>query len=457
MTRISVPKIEFINHSSVLISNEEVGLLSDPWYQGDAFHRGWNLLHELLDDEIKELLNRITHIWISHEHPDHFSISFFNKFGETIKEKGIEILFQETKDKRVEGFLKAKKFIVRILETNEWIKISNNCKVFNFKDGFYDSGLAIDISGKKFLNLNDCEIKSDSRCSEVLELVGECDVLLSQFSYAAWKGGRDNTLWRKKAAEDKLSTLSTQVKYFKPKVLIPFASFVYFSNTENFYLNDSVNTPNKVLEYFSDSKGVGIKVMKPFEVLNEFVLKDYDNNEALEFWNHSFAISNDTQKNNFETKDLDDLNNSFEVYKERIFKNNSKFFIRLLRMISPVPAFRTIMIQLHDINQVVKLNFFQDSLITTDSDPDISMSSESLDFIFNNMFGFDTLTVNGCFEELKKGGFSKMTRTLAIENLNNIGISVNFSIFLRIDLIILFLSRLFTVSKKINSQLIKKN
>tara|TARA_Y100000768_G_scaffold220572_1_gene166269 strand:- start:276 stop:638 length:363 start_codon:yes stop_codon:yes gene_type:complete len=120
-------------------------------------------------------------------------------------------------------------------------------------------------------------------------------------------------------------------------------------------------------------------------------------------------------------------------------------------MISPVPAFRTILIQLHDINQVVKLNFFQDSLITTDLDPDISMSSESLDFIFNNTFGFDTLTVNGCFEELKKGGFSKMTRTLAIENLNNIGIAVNFSIFLRIDLIILFLSRLFVVSKKIKT------
>ena len=444
-------EIQFINHASVLISDDKNAILTDPWYSGSIFNKGWSLICDTADEKVEELLNNVSHIWISHEHPDHFSISFFNKFGETIKEKGIEILFQETKDKRVEGFLKAKKFIVRILETNEWIKISNNCKLFNFKDGFYDSGLAIDISGKKFLNLNDCEIKSDSRCSEVLELVGECDVLVSQFSYAAWKGGRDNILWRKKAAEEKLSTLSTQVKYFKPKVLIPFASFVYFSNTENCYLNDSVNTPNKVLEYFSYSKEVGIKVMKPFEVLNEFVLKHHDNKEALEFWNHSFAISNDTQKNNFEIKHLDDLNNSFEVYKERIFKNNSKSFIWLLRMISPVPAFRTILIQLHDINQVVKLNYFQDSLITTDLDPDISMSSESLDFIFNNTFGFDTLTVNGCFEELKKGGFSKMTRTLAIENLNNIGIAVNFSIFLRIDLIILFLSRLFVVSKKIKN------
>ena len=99
------PKIEFINHASVLISNENISVLSDPWYQGDAFHKGWNLLHELDDIDIDNLLDRTTHIWISHEHPDHFSIMFFKKFENKIKEKNIEILFQETADKRVESFL----------------------------------------------------------------------------------------------------------------------------------------------------------------------------------------------------------------------------------------------------------------------------------------------------------------------------------------------------------------
>ena len=56
-------------------------------------------------------------------------------------------------------------------------------------------------------------------------------------------------------------------------------------------------------------------------------------------------------------------------------------------------------------------------------------------FIFTNNFGFDTLTVNGCFEESKNGGFIEVTKSLAIENLNNLGIRVtpriiiNFSIF----------------------------
>ena len=97
------------------------------------------------------------------------------------------------------------------------------------------------------------------------------------------------------------------------------------------------------------------------------------------------------------------------------------------------------------------LDLFHEKLSVTNSEPEISMSSESLNFIFKNTFGFDTLTVNGCFEELKRGGFSKMTRALAIENLNNIGIKVGFSIFLRIDLVFLFLKRLSSVNKKISN------
>ena len=81
--------LQLINHASVLIKHGEISLLSDPWYQGDAFHKGWNLIHELTDEEIMTLLDQVTHIWISHEHPDHFSIMFFKKFGDQIKDRNI--------------------------------------------------------------------------------------------------------------------------------------------------------------------------------------------------------------------------------------------------------------------------------------------------------------------------------------------------------------------------------
>ena len=66
------------------------------------------------------------------------------------------------------------------------------------------------------------------------------------------------------------------------------------------------------------------------------------------------------------------------------------------------------------------------------------MSSELLNFMLNN-FGFDTLTVNDALEEHNRGGFKKKTKSLALENLNNIGIMFNIKIFVNYNVILLFL------------------
>ena len=44
--------IKFINHASVIVSADGISILSDPWYQGPAFNKGWNLLHETPNEEI---------------------------------------------------------------------------------------------------------------------------------------------------------------------------------------------------------------------------------------------------------------------------------------------------------------------------------------------------------------------------------------------------------------------
>ena len=93
--------ITFINHASVKISNNETAILTDPWYEGNAFNKGWLLLYENNDKEIIQTLSDIQYIWISHEHPDHFSILFFKKYLKLILDCQITVIFQNTKDKRV--------------------------------------------------------------------------------------------------------------------------------------------------------------------------------------------------------------------------------------------------------------------------------------------------------------------------------------------------------------------
>ena len=77
------------------------------------------------------------------------------------------------------------------------------------------------------------------------------------------------------------------------------------------------------------------------------------------------------------------------------------------------------------------------------------MHSESLFFIFKNEFGFDTLTVNGCFETNNKG-FAKVSKSLAIGNLNALGLGLNFKLIFNLKFVFLFSSKL----RKVLSQII---
>jgi len=445
--RKGMTKIQFINHASVKIYNEDCCLLSDPWYQGDAFHKGWNLLVELTDKEVEDLLMDVTHIWISHEHPDHFSILFFKKFLPLLKDNNVTILFQETKDKRVKEFFKKSGIEFKELLFEISTQIERGFNVTCFKDGFYDSGLLIETGDQKILNLNDCQIRSDAKADEIYNIIGECDLLLTQFSYAAWKGGKKNIEWREEAAKEKLDTLRLQVKKFNPTYLIPFASYVYFSNEYNSYLNDSVNTPQNVIDCLSDLD-TSVVVMKPFDVFLDFT-GEFDNNNGVEFWNSKYKSISSIPKHLYNQVEFSELNEAFDIYRKRVFLNNSRALMKFLSVFSPIKIFKPVYIHLKDLDETFCVDLFEKNLMRADHDAHLIMSSESLEFVFRNTFGFDTLTVNGCFEEGKSGGFSIATKTLAIENLNNMGIRFRLMFLFNFNLIMLFFNRLKKVSKQI--------
>ena len=441
--------IQFINHASVIIKGDNISVLSDPWYQGDSFHKGWNLLCEISDEHQLEVLNKTTHIWISHEHPDHFSIQFFKKFSYQINERKIKILFQKTKDKRVVQFLKSLSIEYFELKNNINLKLDESFSVTCLKDGFYDSALLVINKNEKILNLNDCDVTDSNKAKEIFFKTGEVDVLLTQFSYAAWKGGIANKKWRIEAALEKLNAINIQISTFKPKFVIPFASFIYFSNKENFYLNDSINKPSDVFEKFKHSKSK-IIIMKP----NDFIGDDFENFsnvESIEFWNKHYNGINQKKINFYDLVGYELIYKNFLKYCERISKKNNMTFIAIIRSISPIPFFNPVIVNVLDLNITLKFDYVSKKIEQTTEAPMINLKSESLNFIFVNSFGFDALTVNGCFEEGKVGGFVMATKSLAIENLNNLGISVTPSLIFNFSIIKLFIMRLYRVAKKLNA------
>ncbi|MCC2642618.1 MAG: hypothetical protein K0S45_3031, partial [Nitrospira sp.] len=148
--------LTLVNHASVLIKGKKQSILTDPWYDGEAFHRGWRLLYENKENEIEYVLNNTKYIWISHEHPDHFSIGFFRKYKSLIIDNKIVVIFQHTKDKRVISFLKKGGFQSMELASGEPFDLEDKFTIRVVKDEFYDSALVVNVAGITIFNLNDC-------------------------------------------------------------------------------------------------------------------------------------------------------------------------------------------------------------------------------------------------------------------------------------------------------------
>ena len=422
--------IEFLNHASVVISNTTDSILCDPWYEGDVFEKGWNLLYENDPQIISSKLEFVTHIWLSHEHPDHFSVPFFKRYKDIIQRKHIIILFQKRKDGRVRNFLQSHGFLVQELLIDQKTRISVSTSITCFKEGIYDSGILIDSENERILNINDCDITEEREVNRVLKVIGNkpVDVLLTQFSYAGWKGGKENQKWRQEASAEKIHTIKLQISTFKPSYIIPFASFSYFSNELNFYLNDSVNTPSSIYDALQ-SQPCKVLIMSPYDRFDG-IYSESKSRDSIIFWKEQYQSLSRRVLNRHEAVPFETLEDSFKKYIGRVRKNNSFIFIKILKAISPLNIFRDLYVFVPDYDYCLEIDICSTQLKKSKFQPDLAINSGMLNFIFRFNYGFDTLTVNGCFEELNPGGFIRASKTLGIELLNNMGLYIGPRFFL---------------------------
>ena len=210
-------------------------------------------------------------------------------------------------------------------------------------------------------------------------------------------------LGENKRQKKKLETLKLQSDLFNSKITIPFASFIYFSNNLNYYLNDSINKPQKICEEFIDKENKLI-FLQPYQIIK---LQDLDNTKNnFNFWQNKFLNINEKKIISFNSQNtFEDLQKSFVKYYERLLERNSKLMIKIIKLVPFINAFQPIVINFIDLNCNVYIDFANKIFKKTDNDAEILMNSRSMNLIFLQDFGFDTLTINGCFEELKKDSF----------------------------------------------------
>ena len=440
-----------------MVETEKTVLVIDPWFEGNAFFNGWTLLDQSFSNQmVVEYLvksQKNCFIWYSHEHSDHFSTSFLQE----LKTSGTKctVLFQRTLDKRVVNYVKNCGFSALSMRSGDDYLIEKDFVISTWSHSLGDSYSLITVGNVSILNLNDCVVNSQTLAEAVRTNIMTkgvtVNILLTQFGYANWVGNEPDVSLRAAASDSKIKEIAVQFCSLAPEVLIPFASFAYFSHQENFYLNDKQNTPEIIrqsddLALFQDS----IFFLAPWQAIDLSQPEDLvaqlrkSSTFAETYWMDKLR-SREVGSKSMDRHSIETLQESFRRFQKKIRRN----FLLFPEILEKLGKIQSILVDIEDLQIQIRLSYINGLQIneTLSDSWDIRLSSEVIKFIFDFDFGYNTVAVNGRFRLGQPNRYEKIWLFFSPQEYlkNGFGMSHPVSSFR-------FLSRIFRefISKKWN-------
>jgi UDP-MurNAc hydroxylase len=403
----------WINHASYALTYGATCLVVDPWLEGAAFNHGWSLLSPsrfTADD-----FSRVTHIWISHEHPDHFSPPTLLKIPEQFRRR-ITLLYRRTRDGRVAAFCRRAGFNVTEVEENLKYTIGDS---FDIRSGFVasDCWLATACGDRTLVNMNDCVFQSANDIRAIKSIVGTPEVLLTQFSYANWAGNPEDANAMQAAAHEKLAEMKRQIELLSPRWVVPFASYVVFSHEENAYLNEHANLVGDAVTAIRGMNKIPV-VLYPGDVWD--IGTTPDPTPAVDRYESDRAAALARTPTRITSIKLEDLQAAVEAFHARLRMRNWLWVLRPLRWLGML---KPVYIHIRDLGVTARIEMFTTMSVSKSGEhaADIEMAADSLLFMLKNDFGIDTLLINGRFRELQPGARAMLSRQFAVARHNNDG------------------------------------
>jgi UDP-MurNAc hydroxylase len=412
-------RIHFVNHASVVFEHGGVRLISDPWLYGTAFNDGWDLVCKSALGAAE--LAGMDYVWYSHEHPDHFSPRVLQEVPAE-KRGAVTVLYRETRDRKVIGFCKKLGFQTQELADGAPTELRGGLRVTSQSVPLFDSWLLLEAGGQRVLNLNDAVVQTPAELARLAQRVGALDLLLTQFSYAAWRGNREDVELRRADARRKLDVVCAQARALAPRFVLPFASLSYFSHEENSFTSDSVNHPWEVLGAI-ESAGAKPVLLYPGDAWE--LGAPHENASAVERYRRDYAELPSRPLHRSVSVPFEALQEAAELYRKRIRAANSGWLLDALRWNPVLPTLRPLDVHLWDLNLDVRFSFERglEKLERRDPGYELAMASDSLAFVFRQAWGIDTLTVNGRFRADPEG-MKRLVLTFGVDMLNNTGIAL---------------------------------
>ena len=402
-------KIRFVGHACIVAECADASILMDPWLFGKIFNDSWSLLPEPKFDQ--GMLDKVDYIWLSHEHPDHCHFPTLDSFPAAFKAR-VTVLFQDRDYTKVFGALRKigyQRF--KQLPHRTIVPLSDGIdatRVYCYHAGLMDSALAVLGRRQVIFNANDARI-SVGECKGILNDIGQVDVVLSQFSLAAYSGFEPHEKYLPRRAGQILDNVSSLHRALRAKVTIPFASFIYFSSLDNKYVNKFANSAHDAADHLYRC-GQSAAILYPGDTYE--VCAEHDSSHALEQYDQLPGV----EERSYDAAESRTMAEIVAAYDNFAAHMRDKFSMLLLRMLRPVT------VRIPDLDKTVAFRLASRSLEEIDnaSEPDLVINSQPLWFGFKFPFGFQTLGVSARFKLLRNFNNWKFHRLLF--SLNNAGI-----------------------------------
>ena len=407
-------RLTWVNHASFVVESEGVALLTDPWFAGRIFDDGWDLLVPT-GHEPHELAH-VTHIWISHEHPDHFHPASLRALVESPARP--TVLFQPTLDGRVAEWCSDAGFPVVEPAPLSWIELAPDFAISIEPFSTLDSWAAVRVGGTTIVDLNDCPMRDAGDLARVKDHAGEIDVLVTQFGPAAWLGNPDDVAGRAERSRLQLDRLIAQVRALEPTWVVPAASFVWFAHEENSYLNENRVVVGEAAEAI-ETEGSTPVVLRPGEAWK--IGASHDPTAAIDFYGREQSSVPGRELATSESMDVERL---VDLAADLAARNRARNNVALIRMLESTGSrrLRPVTIWLWDHRIAVRFRPSRGiEIVDVDSsEADASMHSSSLAFVLRFDWGLDTLQVNGRFRT-RSGDTTALTSAFWLGPWNNSG------------------------------------
>jgi len=379
-------RLTLINHASLIVEAGSVVIWTDPWLFGRAFNESWALSPAPDVERMRALLPRITHLYVSHEHPDHFHLPTLRWLPADFKDR-VPVLFQRLHtEKMPEAFNRLGFKTIHTLAHREIREIAPGVRFYMFQSAPLDSAFGlIDHQGQVLFNQNDCELSYFDR-AWIRKDLGKISILLNQFSIATYDGRINVSEVAPRHAARILKRMEIDHKGLDATISIPIASFMYFCCEDNCHLNAYRNSISTTASAYKNA-GLQLVILRPFDTYETG--QAHDNSPAVEYYGEMErsglvldpvkSVSSDMIEN-AATKCFDDL----YTYYPRL----------LLRLIGKLRCW------VPDIRQHYVLDFVNRKIwgkCSASDDWDIQLNSQPLWFALQQPYGFQTLSISGRF------------------------------------------------------------